>query len=96
MEFIILFIAHLGCGFVFIVVLENAWEEVFGGFPIGVAHGEDGGVGALGEQLVLQRVTAAVASDDAAHLPEADVVEELTARDANFAHEQLIDVVGGT
>lgn len=95
LEFVVLFIAHLGCSFVVIVILEDAGEEVFGGFALGVSHGVDGSVGAFGEQLVLQTVAAAIAPDDAAHLPEADVVEELTARDAYLAHDQLVDVVGG-
>ena len=54
----------------------------------------DGSVGAFGEQLVFQGVTASVASDDAPDFPEADVVEELTTGYSDFAHEQLIDVVG--
>jgi hypothetical protein len=44
--------------------------------------------------LVLQAVALAVAPDDAAYLPETDVVEKFTAGDSYFAHEQLIDVVG--
>ena len=49
----------------------------------------------LKHQLMLQTVTATIATDDAANLPEAEVVEELTAGDAYLAHEQLVDVVGG-
>jgi hypothetical protein len=45
--------------------------------------------------LVFQAVAAAVASDDATHLPEAEVVEEGVACDSNLAHEQLVDVVDG-
>ena len=55
----------------------------------------NGGINAFGKQLVCQPVSLAVASDDAAHLPEADVVEEVMAGDAYLAHEQLINVVGG-
>lgn len=81
---------------VFIIVVEEHGEYVFHSFALRVTHGVSGGVGTLGEELVLQTVTLAVASDDAAHFPETDVVKELTAWDSYFAHEQLIDVVGGT
>lgn len=47
----------------------------------------DGSIDAFGEQLVCQSVALAVAPDDAAHFPDAEVVEELTAWDANLAHE---------
>jgi hypothetical protein len=36
-----------------------------------------------------------IAPDDAACLPEGDVVEELTARKPNLAHDVLIEVEGG-
>jgi hypothetical protein len=49
----------------------------------------------LCHELVLQAVAAAVASDDAAHLPEAEVVEEGVAGDSYLAHEQLVDAVDG-
>ena len=80
---------------VIVVVLEYLREKVAGGLTFGVAHCIDGGVGALGEQLVLQTVALAVASDDSAYLPEAEVVEKFAAGDAYLAHEQLVDVVGG-
>ena len=55
----------------------------------------DGSIDAFSEELVCQLVALAVASDDAAHFPKAEVVEEVTAGDAYLAHEQLINVVGG-
>ena len=79
---------------VVIVVVEEHGEYVGHGLTLGVAHGVGGGIDALGDELVLQPVALAVATYDAANLPEADVVEELTAGDANLAHEQLVDVVG--
>ena len=82
-------------GIVVVVVLEERWEDVAWGLSLWVAHSEHGGVGAFCHELVLQAVAVAVASDDAAHLPEAEVVEELTTGDAYLAHEQLVDVVGG-
>jgi hypothetical protein len=44
---------------------------------------------------VLQAVAAAVATDDAAHFPEGDVVEELTTRQSYLANDELVEVVGG-
>lgn len=40
-------------------------------------------------------VARLVAFQDAAGLPELEVIEKLTARDPNFAYEQLIEVIGG-
>lgn len=71
---------------VVVVILEEHGEYVGYGLALWVAHGIHGGVGALGYELMLQRVTATVAAYDAAHLPEADVVEKFTAGDSNFAH----------
>ncbi len=80
---------------VVIVVVEEHGEYVGHGLALRVAHGVGGGIDAFGHQLVLQAVALAVATDDSTYLPEAEVVEELTAGDAYLAHEQLIDVVGG-
>ena len=60
-----------------------------------VAHGETGIVGLDALQLVLQDVTAAMATDDTTGLPEAYLVEEFVAADTDLANEQLVDVVGG-
>jgi len=40
-------------------------------------------------------VAVAVAADDAAGLPELELIEELAAGNAYLANEQLIEVVGG-
>lgn len=55
----------------------------------------DGGIDAFCKELVCQSVALAVASDDASHFPEAEVVEKVMARNAYLAHEQLVNVVGG-
>ena len=78
-----------------VIIVEDHGEHVGSGLALRVAHRVDGCVGTLGHELVLQPVAAAVASDDAAHLPEADVVKKFTTGDANLAHEQLVDVAGG-
>ena len=91
-------IADFGVGYwrqVVVVLLEEHREQVFDGLAFGVAHGKHCGVGALGYELVLQAVAVAVATDDTANLPEAEVVEKFTTRDAYLAHEQLVDVMGG-
>ena len=63
--------------FVVIVCVEYHWEHVGYGLTFRVTHGVDVGVDTFGEELVLQRVALAVAPDDAAYLPEAEVIEEL-------------------
>lgn len=82
-------------GFFFVVVLEEHGEHIPNGLALSVAHGIGGSIDTLCHELVLQAVAAAVASDDAAHLPELEVVEEGVMGDAYLAHEQLVDVVGG-
>ena len=54
----------------------------------------DAGIDTFCKELVLQRVTAAVAANDATHLPELNVVEEVMAWDAYLANEQFIYIVG--
>lgn len=78
-----------------LIVFEECREEVFDGLALRVAHGVDGGIHTFGKQLELQAVAPAVAPYDTAYFPETEVVEELTAGDADFAHEELVDVVGG-
>ena len=94
-QFLLVFVADGGL-VVIVVVLEEYGEHVGYGLALWVAHGEHRGVGTFGDELVLQAVALSVASDDTANFPEANVVEELTAGDAYLAHEQLVDVVGGT
>lgn len=76
------------------VVVEEYGEHVGDSLALGAAHSVGGGIDTFGEQLVCQAVALAVATDDTAHLPEAEVVEEITAGDSDCAHEQLVDVVG--
>ena len=84
-------------GFVIVVVIfKDGWEEVAGRLAFRVTHGKDGSVGTFGYELVLQAVATAVASDDTADFPELEVVQELTTRYTYLAHEQLIDVAGGS
>ena len=83
-------------GFLLVVIFEDGGEEVTGRLAFRITHGEDGSVGTFGHELVLQTVATAVASDDTADFPELEVVQELTTRYAYLAHEQLIDVAGGS
>ena len=92
-EVLLVFFRQRVIGFV-VIVLEEYGEHILHGLALSVAHGIGGGIDTLCHKLVLQAVAAAVASDDAAHLPELEVVEEFTARNAYLAHEQLVDVVG--
>ena len=93
LQFVVFLIANLGRSFV-VVVLKEVREYVGRGLAIGVAHNVEGGVDNFGKELVLQTVALAIAANDAAYFPEADVVEEFMAGDTYLAHEQLIDVVG--
>lgn len=94
LQFVDVFLTDGRLVVVIVVIVEKHGEHVGHGLTIGVAHGEGGSIDAFGHQLKFQQVAAAIATDDAANLPEADVVEKLTAGDANLAHEQLVDVVG--
>ena len=78
-----------------VVIFEYLWEHVGNGLALWVAHGIDSSLGTFSHELMLQSVALAVATDDATHFPEAEVVEEFTTLDAYLAHEQLVDVVGG-
>lgn len=80
---------------VFGFIHEYSWEHVCRCFTFRVAHGERGCIDAFSDELVLQAVAVAVATDYAPDFPEAEVVEEFTTGDAYLTHEQLIDVVGG-
>ena len=71
---------------VVIVVVEEHGEHVGHGLALGVAHDVDSGIDTFGHQLMFQQVAATVATDDAAHFPEAEVVEKFTAGDSDFAH----------
>ena len=81
---------------VVIVVVEEHGEHVGHSLALWVAHDVDSGIDAFSHQLMLQQVAATIAAYNAANFPEADVVEKLTAGDSDFAHEQLVNVVGGT
>lgn len=87
---------HLAVFFVvFVEMVEVHGNELHGrDVLLIVARGKVGIVGLDALQLVLQNVTAAMAADDATGLPEAYLVEEFVAADANLANEQLVDVVG--
>ena len=78
-----------------VIILKYLREHVGNGLALWVSHGIDSSVCTFSHELMLQAVAVAVASDNAADFPEAEIVEELTTGDAYLAHEQLIDVVGG-
>lgn len=79
----------------YVVILEDLREHVGNGLALWVSHRIDSSIDTFSHELVLQAVAVSVATDDATHFPEAEVVEEFTMRDAYLAHEQLVDVVGG-
>ena len=71
---------------VVVVIIEEHGEHVGHGLALWVTHDVDSGIDTFSHQLMLQQVAATVASDDAANLPEAEVIEKFTAWDSNFAH----------
>ena len=70
-----------------VVILEYLREHVGNSLAFRVAHGIDSSVGTFSHELMLQPVAVAVATDDATNFPEAEVVEEVAARNAYLAHE---------
>ena len=70
-----------------VVILEYLREHVGNSLALWVAHGIDSSVGTFSHELMLQAVAVSVATDDATHFPEAEVVEEVAARNAYLAHE---------
>lgn len=55
----------------------------------------DAGIYHFSKQLVGECAALAIASDDAADLPEREVIEECVVVDSYLANEQLIYIVGG-
>ena len=71
--------------------LEEFREHLLLGHAFRVSHSVDGCVHYFRHHLKFEQVAAAVAFDDPAHLPEADVVQKLAARDTYLTDKQLID-----
>ena len=76
-------------------VVEVEVEDVDGTLLLWVAHTEQRRPDLHALELIHQDVTALIALHDASGLPSAYLVQELPARDAYLAYEQLIQVVGG-
>jgi len=53
------------------------------------------GIYHFGKELVLQRVTLTIASDDAPYVPELQIVQECIMSYTYLANDQLINVAGG-
>ena len=77
-------------GFVFIKVVKVEVEDVEGGLLLRVAHAEHRRPYLHALKLVHQDVPALVALHDAAGLPSAYLVQELSPGDAYLAYEQLV------
>ena len=80
--------------FFVVIIFKEHWEHILHCLSLSVTHDVDAGIYYLCQELMLQRVTAAIASNDATHLPELNVVEEVMAWDAYLANEQFIYIVG--
>ena len=70
-----------------VIILEYLREYVGNGLSFRVAHGERGGVGTFGHQLMLQPVALAVTHDDDVNLPQPQIIQELVAVVAYLAHD---------
>ena len=72
---------------VIVIILKYLWEYIGNCLALGVAHGEHGGVGTFGHQLMLQPVALAVAHDDEVNLPQPQIVQKLVAVVAYLAYD---------
>lgn len=70
-----------------VIIFEYLREYGGNGLSFRVAHGEHGGVGTFGHQLMLQSVSLAVAHDDEVNLPQPQIIQELVAVIAYLAHD---------
>ena len=89
---IVLFGERFG-GFAVVIVriLKEHWEEVFDGLAFAVPHCVHCSEHGFRDELVTQPAPFAVATDDTQHLPIAQFVQELMARDAYLTHKEFID-----
>ena len=69
-------------------------QDIGWGLLLRIAHAEHRGPHLHALQLIHQDVATLVALQDSTGLPSADLVEKFSARDADLAYEQLIQVVG--
>ena len=83
--------------YVFVVVLEYTWKHFFNFLAVvfSIWVGIFSCINNFCQQLVLQSITLAIAANNAPHLPEADVIEEIMTTDSNLANEQFKQIVGG-
>ena len=88
-------LGDFGCRSGVVFDLEEFREHLLRGHAFRVTHSVDGCEHHFRHHLQFEQVAAAVAFDDMAHLPEAQLVQELSAVNAYLAYEQLVDVVGG-
>ena len=76
-------------------VVKVEVEDVDGAFLLRISHAEHRRPDLHALELVHQDVTALITLHDASGLPSAYLIQELPARYAYLAYEQLIQVVGG-
>ena len=81
--------------FIVIVVIKQHREHVLYCLALCITHYVNGCIYYLCEELMLQCVTATIASDDTLDVPELQIVKKGVMSNTNFANDQLIDVAGG-
>ena len=72
---------------VIVVIFKYLREHIGNRLSFWVAHGEHGGVGTFGHQLMLQPVALAVTHDDEVNLPQPQVIQKLVTVVAYLAHD---------
>lgn len=78
----------------FVEVVEVEVKDVGWGLLLRIAHTEHRGPHLHALQLIHQDVATLVALQNSTGLPSTNLVEKFPARDADFAYEQLIQIVG--
>ena len=95
LEFVLLFLCDGWLHLVVVIVLEEHWEHLLRRVAFRTTEGVGAGKDILGNELVEEMVTLAVAAQDSSCLPELDVIQELMTGDSYLAYENLIVIVGG-
>ena len=94
-KFVLFFLCDSKLHLVVVIVLEEHWEHLLRRVAFRTTEGVGAGKDILGNELVEEMVTLAVAAQDSSCLPELDVIQELMTGDSYLAYENLIVIVGG-
>ena len=79
----------------FVFFFKQHRENILYRFALSIAHDVDAGVYHLCKELMLQRVSPTITSDDAPYVPELQVIQKSIMSYTNLTNEQLIYIAGG-